>query len=151
MPKKSGNSCIFCLFSVFNIALVGIGLAIASLGVYDIASISEGLDVLSVGLVVAGVITLLIGVMGFCSKTSKCVVVLNLFLQILLLCVYMTITVFYWAEKACKEIRTPEKCKELEDALSRDIIKWFLLAVDGSIVILVCERIVVWDYIGLFL
>jgi len=115
------------------------------------ASTSDGLNVLAIGLEVAGIVTLLIGLMGFCSRRSKCIVVLNLFLQILLLCAYMIISVFYLIGKACELIHSENQCEELEDKVSTNIIRYFLLAVNGSIVSLVCESIVVWDYIGLFL
>eukprot|EP00826_Nyctotherus_ovalis_P016793 TRINITY_DN1488_c0_g1_i1.p1 TRINITY_DN1488_c0_g1~~TRINITY_DN1488_c0_g1_i1.p1 ORF type:complete len:204 (+),score=50.77 TRINITY_DN1488_c0_g1_i1:102-713(+) len=133
MTKSLGNFCVFFIFSIFNFILIGMGGILMFFGVYDMAALSKTVNILSTGLVLAGLVTLLIGFMGFCTRKSKCGVNVNLFLLLVLLCGYITITVFYWMDKACQMIHSEQKCKEIEEKVSKQLIKWVMLAADATI------------------
>ena len=132
--NKSGNSFIFGLYIFFNLGIIGFGLLVMGLMVYEMTKI--GFHILFLSILIAGLLTSLIGIVSFCGRGSPCIVCLNLLFNIILLIAYAALTILYWMDMVCKYIPgdNKAKCEELKNAPFNYLVKFVLLGADGIFV-----------------
>lgn len=68
--RVSGNSCIFCLFRLFNLCLIVVGLGVMAAGIYVCAD-DKSFNWYNGSFTGLGIITILIAIIGHKSKYSQ--------------------------------------------------------------------------------
>ena len=133
MGDKSGNLCLFILFTFSNLALIGVGLILIVFGVYEMVQYGK-FNVIDGGTCAAGLITALVAMMAFCGRRSLVIVTMDLFFLIILLCGYVALTICYWQDLVCTYDEDTKKICEDLDKIIGNILKYALLGTDAAIV-----------------
>jgi len=130
---KAGNLCIFTVFCFTCFFLIALGAGLIFLGIFEMTKLGK-FNMIDGGACAAGLITAIIGLLGFCGRRSMCIVTFELFLLIVLLCAYVALTIFYWSNKACDlNEDTKKMCEEVENLIG-PLFRYVLVGSDGLIV-----------------
>lgn len=125
---KAGNTFLFCLFGISNFVLIGLGAGIVFLCVFIMIKAAIT-DYMHFGAIGGGVLTIVTGILAYCSRRSPSLILFYLGLLVIVLAGFLTLTVLFITDVFCKYDK--DACRELENAFgTTTIILYVLLAAD---------------------